>query len=83
MRTITHEEKEKLKKLIEEGVKILAEINDLKTGLADTVKTFANDLDIKAAVINKAIKAAYKVDILKQKEALSDVEELLEITGNG
>lgn len=71
----------KVKNVIDQGIKILQEIDDLRGGLKDTVKAIAEELDIKPALLNKAIKAAYKSNIEETKEIISDVEELLEVTG--
>jgi hypothetical protein len=81
MRTVTHEEKLKLTTVINEGIKILQDIDDLKEGLKDTVKNLAEEMDIKPALINKAIKAAYKRNLDEQRNTISEVEELLETIG--
>lgn len=81
MRTLTTEEKAKLKNIVDEGVKILQEIQDLKEGLSDTVKAVAEELDIKPSLLNKSIRAAHKRDIGEQKNNLSDVEDLLVTIG--
>jgi len=61
-RTYGAEEKAKLERLVNEGVTVLQEIEDLQAGLKDTVKAVAEELDIKPALINKAIKIAQKGD---------------------
>ena len=40
----------------------MQEIEDLQTGLRDTVKAVAEELEIKPTLINKAIKIAHKGD---------------------
>ena len=49
------EEKAKLEKLINEGSTVLREIEDLNEGLKDTVKSVAEELDIKPSLLTKAI----------------------------
>ena len=49
------DEKAKLERLVNEGATVLREIEDLSTGLKETVKAIAEELDIKPALINKAI----------------------------
>ena len=61
-RTYGAEEKAKLERLVNEGVTVLQEIEDLNEGLKDTVKSVAEELDIKPGLINKAIKIAQKGD---------------------
>ena len=59
-RTYGAEEKAKLERLVNEGVTVLQEIEDLNLGLKETVKAVAEELDIKPSLINKAIKIAQK-----------------------
>jgi transposase-like protein len=61
-RTYGGEEKAKLERLVNEGVTVLQEVEDLQAGLKDTVKAVAEELDIKPSLINKAIKIAQKGD---------------------
>ena len=46
-RTYGPEEKAKLERLVNEGVTVLQEIEDLSTGLKETVKAVAEELDMK------------------------------------
>ena len=77
----TQEEKLKLVQVVDEGVKVLQEVQDLKESLKDTVGAVAEELDIKASVINKAIRIAYKKNLGEQKNNLSEVEDLLASIG--
>lgn len=79
--TLSNEEKAKIKQLIDNGLKVLQEVNDLKGGLKDTVKAVAEELDIKPAILNKAITAAFKANIDAAKEEVDDVEEILVVAG--
>ena len=56
-RTYSSDEITKLKQLITEGVQVNQELDALKEGLRETVKAVAEELDIKPALINKAIKS--------------------------
>jgi hypothetical protein len=76
------EEKAKLEKLINEGSVVLREVDDLKEGLSDTVKAMAEELQIKPAIINKAIKVAYKGQWEQYNEDFQEVEAILDITKN-
>lgn len=71
----------RLKEVIEEGLKITQEIEDLKGGLRDTVKHVAEEIGIKPSVVNKAIRVAHKASLESEKETVSEVEELLALTG--
>lgn len=78
---LTSDDKLKLKQTIEAGVKYLEEIDDLRGSLRDQVKALAEQLNVKPRAINRAIKAAYKGDILENKDELDVVEEILYVTG--
>lgn len=75
------EEKAKLEKLVREGVTVLQEVEDLQTGLKETVKAVAEELDIKPALINKAIKIAQKRDWDAHADAFDDLETLVTTLG--
>ena len=81
MRTLTHEEKVKLTTVIEEGMKVLQDIQDLREGLKDTVSNLAEEMDIKPAIINKAIRVAHKRNLDDQRNTLTELEEILELAG--
>lgn len=76
------EEKAKLEKLISEGSIVMREIDDLKEGLSETVKAMAEELQIKPAVINKAIKIAHKGQWEQYNEDFQEIEAILDITKN-
>ncbi len=80
-RTYGAEEKAKLERLVQEGVTVLQEIEDLQGGLKDTVKAVAEELDIKPALINKAIKIGLKRDWDKVADAYDDLETLVATVG--
>ena len=74
------EEKQKLEKLINEGSAVLQEIEDLQGSLKDTVKAVAEELQVKPAIINKAIKLAHKGSWSTHNEDWMEVEAILDIT---
>jgi len=80
-RTYGAEEKAKLERLVNEGVTVLQEIDDLQAGLKDTVKAVAEELDIKPALINKAIKIAQKGDWERVADEFDDLETLVATVG--
>lgn len=68
------EEKAKLTQIINEGMTVMQEVEDLNAGLQETVKAIAEEMDIKPAVLKKAIRTAHKGNF---GEITSD-QELLE-----
>ena len=60
---------------------MLDETETLKDGLKDTVKAIAEELDVKPATLNKAIRMAYKADFTQKQDEFSELEEILRATG--
>jgi len=78
---LTSDDKAKIKNVVEEGMKVTQEIEDLRGGLRDTVKAVAEELGIKPSAINKAIRAAFKSDIADTRDELDNIEEILNVAG--
>ena len=76
------EEKSKLERLITEGSTVLREIEDLQEGLKETVKSVAEELNIKPSIINKAIKIAHKDNWKVHEEEWDEIENILGVTKN-
>ena len=75
------EEKAKLERLINEGQNILREVEDLKEGLRETVKAVAEELEVKPAILKKAIKLAHKATFGQEKQDHETLETILETVG--
>lgn len=80
-RTYGPEEKAKLERLVNEGVQIKYEIESLQEGLKETVKAVAEELDIKPALINKAISIAHKGNWNEVFSEFDDLETLIVTVG--
>lgn len=80
-RNFTQEEKDKLTQLIREGSTVMQEVEDLTGGLKDTVKAIAEEMQIKPAVLNRAIKIAHKGDFSRTSEDYSLLEDILVAVG--
>ena len=80
-RTYGADEKAKLERLVNEGVTVLQEVEDLQASLKDTVKAVAEELDIKPSLINKAIKIAQKADWERVADEFDDLETLVVTVG--
>jgi hypothetical protein len=80
-RNFSDEEKNKLIQLIREGSTVIQEVEDLNGGLKDTVKAIAEELQIKPAVLTRAIKIAHKGDFNRASEDYSMLEDILVAVG--
>jgi len=75
------EEKAKLTQLINEGITVMQEVEDLQEGLSDTVKAIAEEMQIKPTVLKKAMRTAYKADFDKHSDEYSELENILSTVG--
>ena len=71
----------KLKQLVNEGIQVTQEMTDLREGLKDTVSAVAEELDMKPATLNKAIKIAAKGQLTQSKKDFEEVAEVLTAVG--
>ena len=81
IRTFNSNEIAKLKTLMNEGIQVTGEVETLREGLRDTVKAIAEEMDMKPAVLNKAIRIAYKNEFANVQDSFNAVEEILQATG--
>ena len=77
-RIFNAEEKARLTRLIDEGCQVQYEIETLKEGLSETVKAIAEEMDVKAATLNKAIKVAHKAKFGEERDKFDELETILE-----
>jgi|TARA_B100001057_G_C22418903_1_gene782732 uncharacterized membrane protein YgcG len=80
-KTFNSEEQARLKRLIDEGMQVTFEIETLKEGLRDTVKAISEEMDLKPAVVNKAIKVAHKASFQDEYDKFDELETILETVG--
>ena len=80
-RVFSSEEKAKLTQLVNEGITVMQEVDDLNEGLNDTVKAIAEELQLKPTVLKKAMKTAYKADFEKHTQDYSELENILSTIG--
>lgn len=83
--SLTADESKRIKETIDAGEQVLSEIATLREDMGEYVGNLAEELNIKPAVINKAIKLAYKQRkdnaIQQAQEEMTDVEVLLAAAG--
>ena len=75
------EQKIKLTQIINEGMQVMHEIDTLQGGLTDTIKAIAEELEIKPAVLKKAIRVAHKAEFGKTKQDQELLETIHETVG--
>jgi hypothetical protein len=80
-KTFNGEQKLKLTQIINEGMQVMHEIDTLQGGLTDTIKAVAEELEIKPAVLKKAIRVAHKAEFGKTKQDQELLETILETVG--
>jgi hypothetical protein len=72
------EEVAKLTQVINDGIKVKQEVKDLSEGLRDTVKAVAEEMEIKPAVLTKAVNIAFKESLSAEREDFEYLETILE-----
>jgi hypothetical protein len=80
-KTFNGEQKIKLTQIINEGMQVMHEIDTLQGGLTDTIRAIAEELEIKPAVLKKAIRVAHKAEFGKAKQDHELLETILETVG--
>jgi len=76
-RMFSADQKAKLVQLVNEGIAISTEIEDLSGGLNDTIAAVAKELEIKPGVLKKAIKIAQKSKWTDTQAAHEELEDIL------
>ena len=75
------EQKAKLTQIINEGMQVMREVEDLNAGLNDTIKAIAEELEIKPALLKKAIRVAHKAKLGETNRDHEDLNTILETVG--
>lgn len=83
MAKLSPENVARLKQLVKDGVQVLQECEDLQDGLKDTVKSIADELEVKPAIINRLIKDVQKNKMNDRREDYETLEELYKAAGLG
>jgi hypothetical protein len=74
-------ERAKIKQIVAEGMTVMQEIQDLTEGLNDTIKAVAEEMEIKPALLKKAIKIAQKSKLTDVNKDNQTVQDILETVG--
>lgn len=80
-RNFSAEQKAKLTQIINEGMVVMQEVEDLNAGLSDTIKAVAEEMDIKPNILKKAIRLAHKSEFGREQEDHELLEQILVTVG--
>lgn len=80
-RSFNGDAKIKLTQIINEGMTVMQEIEDLNAGLNDTIKAIAEELEIKPATLKKAVKIAHKAKLGETNRDHDELNTILETVG--
>ena len=81
VKTFSGDQKIKLTQLINEGMQVMQEVETLNEGLNDTIKAIAEELEIKPAVLKKAVRIAHKAELGKANADHDELNTILETVG--
>jgi hypothetical protein len=76
------EQRAKLQQVFNEGIAVLTEIEALNEGLSETVKAIAEELELKPALLKKAIKIAQKSKLTDTNADHEELNDILETAGH-
>jgi uncharacterized membrane protein YgcG len=80
-KTFTAEQKAKLTQIINEGMQVMMEVDTLNEGLNDTIKAVAEEMEIKPAILKKAVKLAHKASFGQEQQDHELLETILTTVG--
>jgi hypothetical protein len=80
-RTFSSEQKTKLTQVINEGMQVMHEVETLNSGLTDTIKAVAEEMDIKPGILKKAIRLAHKAEFGREQQDHELLETILTTVG--
>jgi hypothetical protein len=80
-RVFTVEQQVKLTQIINEGMQVMHEIETLTGGLNDTIKAVAEEMEIKPAILKKAVKLAHKASFGQEQSDHELLEQILVTVG--
>ena len=80
-RNFNGDAKIKLLQLVNEGMQVMNEVETLNEGLNDTIKAIAEELEIKPAILKKAVRIAYKAKLGETNRDHDELNTILETVG--
>ena len=80
-RMFSSEQKAKLTQVVNEGIAVMQEVEDLNAGLSDTIKAVAEEMEIKPSILKKAVRIAFKSKLTDENADHEDLNTILETVG--
>ena len=80
-RVFSNEQQLKLTQIVNEGMQVMHEIETLTGGLNDTIKAVAEEMEIKPAILKKAVKLAHKASFGQEQSDHELLEQILVTVG--
>jgi hypothetical protein len=80
--SISPDDRRKFAIFMEDGLKVLQAIDDLKIGLKEVTKALAEEFDIAPTKLSTAMRTVFKNSLADKKEEMDIVEEIIHITGH-
>lgn len=71
----------RLKELVKEGCIVYREVEDLQGGLNDTIKSIAEEMQIKPSVLKKVVRTAYKNNMSEERSKFEELEDIIQTLG--
>ena len=75
------DDRAKLTAFIECGVEAMQDISDIRNALNEAIKVIAGELQVKPAVLRKALQLAFKKNIADEKGTMVSIGNILDLTG--
>ena len=79
--TFSGDQKIKIKRVVEESMRVMYEIDTLRDGMNETIKAIAEELNIKPGVLKKAVRLAHKASLHEENKNHDVVNTILEAAG--
>ena len=80
-RMFSGDEKIKLTQIINEGMQVMLDVETLNAGLSESIKAKAEELNVKPAVLRRAIRLAHKAEFGKAQQEHELLEMILHAAG--
>ncbi len=78
---ISQEQKVKLIQIVNEGVAVMQEVQDLNEELTETIKAVAEEMEIKPGILKKAIATARKGNYADLADDFDTLDTILDTVG--